>query len=215
LADLVERYYRTTSDAEAQRLERGQLCWGPGLYLSSSLATLQLTTYNPHNESLNRYAVSPTRPFEQLFNHTPVHDIRLQHDEELLIIRAKRRLMAVVSQAPIPWAPAGGRLAELGYVCVPLYSFHQNDSPEFRARVQAMEYPWWVYFPANDNLRIYEGFARLDRIQVIEKNMLSPRSVALTEDGLWLLSEWVRYYLTEEIEPLFMEDRRDRLTQLP
>ena len=119
--------------------------------------------------------------------------------------------MAVISQEQTNWPPGGGRLNEMGYVCAPLYSFHPQDTPEFRSRVRAIEYPWWVYLPEDVRLGIVEGFARLDLIQVVEKGLLSPINVALSEDALWWLSEWLRYYLTGEIEPLFMEERQERL----
>ena len=165
MPDLVGQYYRSTSEAEASRLERGQLCWGPGLYLPYRLATLHLTHYDPRDEQRNRYSLSENMPPNQLFNHTPIHELRLESDEELLVIKAKRRLMAVISQSPQTWPPGGARLRERGYVCLPLYSFHPNESPEFRSRIQALEYPWWVYLPAETTLRIREGFARLDRLR--------------------------------------------------
>lgn len=54
-----------------------------------------------------------------------------------------------------------------------------------------------------------EGSIRLDRLQVGEEGLLQPIRVALTEWTLLLVSEWLRYYLTGEIEPLFLEDRQE------
>jgi hypothetical protein len=170
--------------------------------------------YEPQDERHNRYAVLPDPPANLVFNHTPVHELNLEHDEELLVIKAKRRLLMVASQTPTPWAPSRYRLQERGYVCLPLYSFHREDLPEFRARVRALEYPWWIYLPEDSSLRMREGFIRLDRLQVVEERLLQPMRVALTEDALFLVSEWLRYYLTEEIDPLFLEDRRQLLEEL-
>lgn len=214
MSKLIERYYQTTSEAEARRLQRGQFCWGPGLYLPTRLTTLELVQYEPRDERRNRYAVVPDPPANLVFNHTPVHELNLEHDEELLVIKAKRRLLVVVSQAPAPWALAQYRLRERAYACLPLYSFHREDLPEFRARVKALEYPWWIYLPEDSTLRMREGFIRLDRMQVVEERLLQPTSVALTEEALFLASEWLRYYLTEEIDPLFLEDRRQLLQEL-
>jgi hypothetical protein len=198
----------------AKQLNRGQLCWGPGLYLPSRLSTLELAYYDPKNERLNQYKVLSKPPENIVFNHTPVHELKLEHDEELLVIKAKRRLLVVISQAPISWPPGGARLKERGYVCLPLYSFHQADSQEFRVRVRALEYPWWIYLPGDSSLRIEEGFVRLDRMQVVEERLLQPVTVTLTEWALLLVSEWLRYFLTGEIEPLFLEDRQDMLKGL-
>lgn len=214
MSKLIEQYYQTTSEAEARRFQRGQFCWGPTPYLPTRLATLELVHYEPQDERRNRYAVLPDPPENLVFNHTPVHELNLEHDEELLVIKAKRRLLMVASQAPTPWAPSQYRLQERGYTCLPLYSFHREDLPEFRARVRALEYPWWIYLPEDSSFRMREGFIRLDRLQVVEERLLQPIRVALTEDALFLVSEWLRYYLTEEIDPLFVEDRRQLLEEL-
>lgn len=214
MSNLVERYYQTTSEADARRLQRGQFCWGPGLYLPAQVTTLELVHYEPRDERRNRYAVLPDPPADLVFNHTPVHELHLEHDEELLVIKAKRRLLAVASQSPMAWTPGQQRLKERGYACLPLYSFHPDDLPEFRARVRALEYPWWIYLPEDSMLRMREGFIRLDRIQTVEARLLQPITLALTEEALFLVSEWLRYFLTEEIDPLFLEDRRQLLQEL-
>lgn len=213
MTNLVNDYYKRTTLGEAKLLNRGQFCWAPSQYLSNKITTLELVKYNPSNERLNRYAVANPQQ-NLLFNHTPVHELRLEHDEEFLVIKAKKRLFLIASQAPIKWPPGSSRLGEDGFVCLPLYSFHQNDSPEFRARVNALEYPWWIYLPENNTFKMKEGFARLDRLQVIEKTTIQPIQIALTDDALFLVSEWLRYYLTGDIESIFLEDRKQMIEAL-
>jgi len=214
MTNLVSNYYQNTTVAEARLLKRGQLCWAPGQYLLTNIATLELIHYEPTDERLNRYAVLPNPPRNLLFNHRPVHDLQLEHDEELIVIKAKKRLFLVISQAPISGVPGANRLRGEGFVCLPFYSFHATDSPDFQARIRVLEYPWWLYMPEDTTFRIKEGFVRLDRLQVIEKNLLEPIQVALTADALFFVSEWARYYLTGEIEPLFLEDRQQMMQSL-
>ena len=214
MSKLVDQYYKGTRVADAKLLNRGQFCWAPMLYLPSSISTLELVHYEPKNEQLNRYAVLPNPPANVVFNHTPVHELHLEHDEELLVIKAKRRMSIIKSQAPIPWAPAANRLAEKGYACLPLYSFKPSDLDEFRTRIKALEYPWWIYMPEGKTFNIREGFIRLDRIQIVEVNLIQPISVTLTDDALFFISEWSRYYLTGEIESIFLEDRKQLLQEL-
>jgi hypothetical protein len=214
LSNLVDEYYETAAVSKAKLLNRGQLCWGPGLYLPSHLSTLELVHYDPKNERLNQYKVLSNPPANIVFNHMPVHELKLEHDEELLVIKAKRRLLIVMSQAPTSWPLGGARLKEQGYVCLPRYSFHPADSPEFRTRVKALEYPWWIHTPGESSLGINDGFIRLDRIQVVEKSLLEPIPVILTEWALLLISEWLRYFLTGQIDSLFLEDRQEMLDGL-
>jgi len=213
VVDLIDQYYRSTSQAEARQLQRGQLCWAPGFYLPEFMDVLALEYYDPRDERNNRYRLS--REPQTLFEHTPVHELHLTSDEELIVVKGKRRLFMVASQAPGDWRHGGARLRERGYVCLPLYSFHDEDTPELRARVKALEYPWWIYLPEDVNLRMREGFIRLDRLQVISQRLLNPMIVTLTEDVVLLISEWLRYYLTEEIDPFFLEYRQELLKGLP
>ncbi len=214
MSKLVEQYYQSTRVADGKLLSRGQLCWAPGYYLAPNITTVELTSYDPRDERRNRYAILPNPPEDLLFNHTPVHEIGLKYNEELLVIKAKMRLFVIASQKPILWPAGAGRLSERGFVCLPLYSFHSTDPPDIRARVEALEYPWWIYLPENKNLRTKEGFIRLDRVQVIEERLIKPITIALTGDALFFISEWLRYYLTEEIEPIFLEDRKESLKEL-
>ena len=38
---------------------------------------------------------------------------------------------------------------------------------------------------------------------------------ALTEDALWFVSEWLGYYLTEDIDPMLLDYREESLRNLP
>ncbi|MCY4653095.1 MAG: hypothetical protein OXC95_08020 [Dehalococcoidia bacterium] len=213
MVELIAEFYRSVEPLEARQLNRGQICWGPVLYMSTQIQSVALASYDPEDERRNRYAILPSEPDDEaLFNHMPVHELRLQNDEELLVNRAKRRPVIVVSQKNQDWNMGGTRLSERGLVCVPMYSFQDSDSSEFRSRIKAQEYPWWIYLPEGRGMR--EGFARLDRLQVIEESHLQPRFSALTDDALWFVSEWLRYYMTNEIDPLFWDARQESIQSL-
>lgn len=213
MVELVGEFYRHVTQIESRQLDRGQICWGPVRYLSSQVQCVTLTSYNPLDERLNAYSMSTHEPDEpSVFDHPPVHELRLQSNEALLVDRAKRRPVVVMSQKNESWPTAGARLAERGLVCLPMYSFHPNDSQEFRRRIWAQEYPWWLYLP--EHLSLLEGFARLDRLQTIEETHLQPTLYALTDDALWFASEWMRYYMTEEIDEFLLEYRQELIESL-
>ncbi len=214
MSNLVGNYYKNTSVADSKLLKRGQFCWAASQYLPSNITTLELVNYEPTDERRNRYAVLTNPPANLLFNHRPVYELNLEHNEELIVIRAKCRKLIVVSQTPNFWVPGASRLREIGLVCLPLYSFQPTDSTEFRNRIKALEYPWWVYVPGDSTYQIDEGFVRLDRLQLIEKGLIQPISVATTDDALFLISEWLRFYLTGEIEAIFLEDRQQMMQEL-
>ena len=181
--------------------------------MSSQYQSLDLSSYNPHDERLNQYSLAKHEPDDlSVFDHFPVHELRLQNDEALLVDRAKRRPVVVMSQRNEYWAMGGARLSERGLVCLPMYSFQRDDSQEFRDRVRAQEYPWWLHLPDYRSLR--EGFARIDRLQTIEELQLQPTQYALTESALWFASEWLRYYLTGEIDELLFGYREETVRNL-
>ena len=214
MVGLIEEFYRHLESVEARQFNRGQICWGPALYLSPQIQSVALVSSDPRDERRNRFAILPSAIDDPLlFNHTPVHELRLQTDEELLVNKAKRRPVIVISQRNHDWQSGGGRLAERALVCIPMFSFQDTDSAEFRNRIKAQEYPWWIYLPESHGFR--EGFARLDRLQLIEERHLRPRLDALTDDALWFVSEWLRYYLTGEIDSLLLDYRADSVQSLP
>ena len=86
MPDLVGQYYRRTSVADSQKLDRGQLCWGPGCYLDYPPRNLESEHYDPRDERQNRYAIHSNPPAGSFFNRNPVNEIKLHYDEELLVI---------------------------------------------------------------------------------------------------------------------------------
>ena len=209
-SELFGNYYRRVEPLESRRLERGQFCWAPMLYLPQRAQSVAVRSYNPADERGNRYAiVSPQADDPARFDHAPIHEIKLEYNEGLYAVKGKVRPVIVMSQRNEEWQPGEGRLAERGLACVPVYSFQQRNDSEFRARVRAHEYPWWIYLPEGSGIR--ESFMRLDRIQVIEESRLQPMRTALAEDALWFVSEWMRYYMTGEIDPMLEEYRRETL----
>ena len=211
---LVGEFLRRVESIERRQLNLGQLCRGPVPYLSSQIQSVTLESYVPASEHLNRYSISTHDPNDtSMFSHGPVHATGLHGDEALLVSKAKRRPVIVMSQPNSDWSLGGARLAERGFVCVPIYSYQPRDYPELRDRVESHEYPWWIHIPEFSTFR--EGFARLDRIQVIEERQLEPWFYALTEDALWFISEWLRYYLTEEIDPMLLDYHNELAGDLP
>ena len=213
VSDLLGDYYRRVQPVESRRLERGQFCWAPALYLPQQAQSVAIQSYNPADERGNRYAIVSAQADDPArSDHAPIHEIRLEYNEALYAVKGKVRPVIIMSQRNEEWQPGEGRLAERGLACVPVYSFQQRNDSEFRARVRAHEYPWWIYLPEGSGIR--ESFMRLDRIQVIEESRLRPMRTALAEDALWFASEWMRYYTTGEIDPMLEEYRRETLQSI-
>gem|GEM_PF-5671275 len=85
---LVDQYFVGTTAPEANELRRGHLCLAPVFYLFNNLSVIELLEPNPQNERLNKYRLLSNPPENTLFNHTPVHELRLASDEKLLAVKA-------------------------------------------------------------------------------------------------------------------------------
>ena len=150
-----------------------------------------------------------------LFNHVPSYTPRVEADEELLAVGAKRR-MGVVASLPQPsWQETAGIPAGEAYFLVPLYSFHEDHSEEFRLRVRAFEYPSLIYAPAEPPAGIQrEGFLLLERAQFVARRFMRPANIRLTDEAMALVDAWLGHVLTGEIDPDLLELRRLLMQEL-
>ena len=60
---------------------------------------------------------------------------------------------------------------------------------------------YWQFFylPTGANVRIREGFVRLDRIQAIHRDLMRHMPVILRENAMGVLRDWVQVYLGEDL----------------
>jgi hypothetical protein len=213
LSNLVQEYYQSIKLGQAKLLTKGVVCWAPAYYIPKNLSTLELVYYDPTNELHNRYAVA--KPLANLlFDHSPVHELHLENNEELLVIKAKRRKFVIFCEAPDYCGASSSRIAEPCCIGLPFWTFHDDDPLEFKRRVKALEYPWWIFMPEYKTFGMREGFLRIDRPQVIPIELVEPIPIAIHEDAMYLISEWFKYYSTGDIDPLFMEDRKALMSAL-
>lgn len=192
---------------------RGQLWWAPMLYLVDKMQVLRIRSYDPAEEQRSVIHLRTTPG--DLFKHVPSYTPRVEADEELLAVGAKRR-MGVVASLPQPnWQETAGIPAGDAYFLVPLYSFHEDHSEEFRLRVRALEYPSLLCAPAEPPAGVNrEGFLLLERAQFVARSFMQPANVRLTDEAMALVDAWLRYILTGEIDPDLVELRRLLMQEL-
>ena len=86
-----------------------------------------------------------------------MHELHLESNEELLVIKAKRRKFVIFCEAPDYGSGGASRLCESCCIGLPLWTFHPTDSEDFKLRIKALEYPWWIYLPEAKALGMQEG----------------------------------------------------------
>jgi hypothetical protein len=226
IQDLIERYYVNTEGDYHNTFLPGQFYWAPTFYLPPHPEVLFEVNPNPTEQNLT---FEIRRATDQNFrgSHRPLASIGLEAEEELIAVKAKQRLVVLLSEPNTIQDDLRGVVArrskihEPSFVCLPLYGVHrgtQRGFPEIIVeRIQALMYTQFFYFPPSsqeDRPIVYEAIGRLDRLQLFHRDSLRPNALPLRvapNDCLWLLREWVRAYLTGEMSPR-MRDLRAYLT---
>jgi hypothetical protein len=126
-----------------------------------------------------------------------------------------------MSRSVVEWTDSRRRHDEC-FLIAPVYSFGSDEtelaySQTFIERVKGYVYWQLFYLPAVSGSQIREGFVRLDRIQVVHKDLLEHMPVMLSDDTRLLLRDWIRVYLGEEVDAvndLLFEYREEAIANL-
>jgi hypothetical protein len=227
ITDLIPQYYAGVGGGFREEFKPGQLYWAPTFYLPPHSDVLFQIEQDP-TESKLKFEIR--RATAQSFSgaHRPLKSIGLEATEELVAVKAKRRIVVLLSEANTvhedirPYVSKQSKIQERSFVCLPLYGVHADETrrgfPSIVVeRIKALMYNQFFYFPPSsneDNPVVYEAIGRLDRLQVFHRDTLGASAVALRlhEDCLFVLREWVRGYLTDHYSK-DMDDLRKELTK--
>ncbi|MEK6251648.1 MAG: hypothetical protein AABM43_06860 [Actinomycetota bacterium] len=140
---------------------------------------------------------------DDVFDHPPIHSIRLESTEAAVVTRTKRnRPVIIVGGSAASELRPEKHPTHLDVLwTVPVYGA-SNYSEEIRRRIQVYDFANLFYLPASKAPQFAEGFARLDHAQPVRRDLLrTHRGLRLTEDALGALREWMVSFMTEQIEP--------------
>lgn len=229
LADLLGDFYATPEGNFHETFTPGQLYWAPTFYLPPHPDVLFEVNADPTEAAL-RFEIRRATPRTFRGDHRPLKSLDLQTTEELVAVKAKRRLVVLLSQGntimeDLRAAVARDRMIhESSFLCLPMYGVHRGSGergfPEIVVqRIQALMYSQFFYFPASsteDNPSVYEGIGRLDRIQAFHRDALQQGAIRyrLSDDCRTILREWVRGYLTGEVSTYVADLRQELIREL-
>jgi len=230
ILDLIGQYYVAADGDFRNTFVPGQLYWAPTFYLPPHPEVLFEVNPDPREQNL---VFEIRRATGESFrgSHRPLKAIGLEAEEELVAVKAKRRLVVLLSQPNTILEDLRGLVAkdrkihEQSFVCLPLYGVHRGQGgrgfPEIVVeRIQALMYTQFFYFPASSQEpqpMVYEAIGRLDRLQVFHQDTLRPNAIPLRlepDNCLWMLQEWVRTYLTGNMSRDMAELRQELTKEL-
>jgi len=229
LSDLIPQYYVGVEGDYHQSFHPGQLYWAPTFYLPAHPDVLFEVDLDP-TEARLKFEIR--RVGERSFrgSHRPLKSINLQATEELVAVKAKRRLVVLLSQPNTvhddirQHVGRDRRIHERSFLGLPLYGRHRGEAERgfpnvVVDRIQALMYNQFFYFPASStepNPVVYEAIGRLDRVQAFHADTLAAGAVPLRlHTDCWdVLREWVAGYLTGELSPYLVDLRQELIREL-
>jgi hypothetical protein len=136
----------------------------------------------------------------------PLAAPKLETNEEFIVIRAKMRPVVLV-QVEIPTSGVdnrGFRGKIHRHRCLVAQIFGLADSktgqaefsPSFVERVRKMEFPQFMFLPAQAGLLTVDSLLRLDELQSVFTPHLDPRQFALGDDVTGLLKHQLQFLIT-------------------
>jgi hypothetical protein len=175
---------------------------------------LKISRVDPHDDRKLDFRVGGRTA--DLFDHPPVHSLKLESNEAAIIAKAKKDRPVVIlgGTSASELKPNDTRHANTVMV-VPIYGADQYDQ-HMRKRIAYYEFTNAFYLPAHPRPRFDEGFARLDHVQPVSQHHLTQhRGLRLTADALEVLLEWFVAFSTNRIadDSLILDYRREMLAE--
>lgn len=229
LSDLLPNYYVGIQGDYHRTFKPGQIYWAPTFYLPAHPDVFFEVDPDPAEVRL-RFQLRRATGQSFRGSHRPLKAINLQATEELIAVKAKRRLVVLLSQPNTVLQEIRHHVAkdrkihEASFLGLPLYGRHQGEAergfPDIVVdRIQALMYNQFFYFPPSSREPaplIYESIGRLDRIQAFHADTLAGGAVPLSLHGdCWeVLREWIAGYLTGEISEHLVGLRSELIREL-
>ncbi len=229
LSDLIPQYYVGVEGDYHRSFHPGQFYWAPTFYLPAHPDILFEVDPDPTEVRLK---FDLRRADDRSFrgSHRPLKSINLQATEELVAVKAKRRLVVLLSQPNTIYddirqdVGKDRKIHELSFLGLPLYGRHRGEAergfPDVVVdRLQALMYNQFFYFPPSSlepNSVVYESIGRLDRVQAFHVDTLAAGAIplGLHQDCWDVLREWVAGYFTGERSPHLVDLREELIREL-
>jgi len=131
----------------------------------------------------------------------PFKELNLDVDEDLLIVKVKRRPVVVLSRAIVDERKADPSRFQDSFWCVPSYTMIDNfGHPQLDNNiiedVRAFSYRCCFPLPYDSYLHDQESMLRFDRMQPIPRHCLKATERRLSKEWRLYLQEWARFYIT-------------------
>jgi len=189
-----------------ETVKPGVICGAVIPYVMEKCYTIRPVDPDPSSSEHQQYQLSQKHPAElatasQEGWRLPFKDLNLNTDEDLVVVKVKRRPVVVLSRAIVDERKADSSKFQDSFWCAPSYTLIDNfNHPQFDISfiddVRALSYRCCFPLPYDPHLHDREAMLRLDRTQPIPRHLLKPFKQRLSKEWTLYLQEWVRFYTT-------------------
>ena len=199
----------------------GQFCWAPILHLKEIPQTLEAEREVSREHENIKFKVRNINNNDfQGKNKLPVKLLDLRQNQELLIHSASKRPCIVLHYGATIFEDISSQLPSMGkkhlqqekiMTVLPLFGIQDDVAhlggfpPVMVARIRAMMYDQFFYFPKANSPLVYDSIGRLDHMQMIinNYNVCKFEPYKLTDECLAIIYSMVRRWFNLEIDEDF------------
>jgi hypothetical protein len=200
----------------------GQLFWTHVCYdITEDLQVWRPVLQDDSETIASQFQIKSVSIKEAFNRNIPLYAPKLETDEEFLVVRAKKRPVVLLSE-PLPGIKAdpvrrGDKVNRNICFVAPLYSIvDQHEKPKYSQnfvnRVRKLEFPHFLFIPANKRFAIRDSILRLDSLRPVFKSHLDPIDLRLSDDIMKVLRGQIQFVLTGKSETDY-HDVRELLLQ--
>ena len=140
----------------------------------------------------------------QAERQVPVKDLNLDADEDIVLVKVKRRPVVVLSKAIIDERKTDPSRFQDSFWCVPSYTmrdqfWHPQISSVLIEDIMALRYRCCFPLPYDSVLHDREAMLRFDRFQPVPRHLLQVTERRVSPAWLLYLLEWTRFYMTDRL----------------
>lgn len=203
LTDLLQKAY---ADYPGDKIKPGVICIAPIPYVINNFYIIRPLNPDPQSSDHQQYILQRTTPGGLTNNKDhrwklPFKDLNLDTNEDLVIVKIKRRPVVVLSRAIIDERADDPNHFQDSFWCIPSYTlydqfWHPQYDVDFIENINTLAYRTCFPLPYNEIVQDRQAMLRFDRVQPIKRDHLKPTQTRISKEWLLYLHEWTRFFVT-------------------
>lgn len=197
------------ADNPDKKVRAGVVCITPIPYIMNDIYVVKPLNSNPSSPQHQQYQLRQTTAGGLASSGQdewalPHKDLNMDSDEDLMLVKVKRRPVLVISQAILDERKIDTQRFQDSFWCVPSYTLVDSFGVPRMSKgavenIRALSYKCCFPLPFHSKFNSQESVLRFDRMQPIVRDHLDGTELKLTDNWLSYMRLWIRFYMTGAI----------------